>query len=289
MPEKHPSTIERLAKASFAGVLLSFGGLCAAVSLEACGTSEDSTGGRRVVLRTRVELSASATSTFTTALGWTVQLDEALLSVGPLYYFDGAPPLVRRSVPRKSHRGSEWAARFFGMNVAHAHPGHYQSGNALGQMLEATSVDLFAAPVTLADGEGVTGTYRSARFSFISPAVGPLANELGDSVAVASGSAEKEGEEPRRFRAVAALASVEKSAAEGHVEGCEFEETDVEGDGTVTVLVRPQVWFELVDFAELEPGTAEAPAEFPDESQPAIAFAQGLAQLSAYHFSYRPD
>jgi hypothetical protein len=46
------------------------------------------------------------------------------------------------------------------------------------------------------------------------------------------------------------------------------------------------VWFDLVDFAELEPGSSDAPSEFESDTQPRLAFADGLAQLSAYEFSY---
>jgi hypothetical protein len=86
--------------------------------------------------------------------------------------------------------------------------------------------------------------------------------------------------------ASADLVDIEKSAAAGQVAGCEFTETDVKDDGTVTVLVNPRVWFNLVDFSAIDPGSEEAPSVFPDDSQPKIAFAQGLAQLSAYKFSY---
>ncbi len=65
-----------------------------------------------------------------------------------------------------------------------------------------------------------------------------------------------------------------------------FEEAAVQGDGTVTVRVEPSVWFDLVDFSELEPGTPEEPVEFAPGTQPRLAFADGLAQLSAYRFAY---
>jgi hypothetical protein len=54
----------------------------------------------------------------------------------------------------------------------------------------------------------------------------------------------------------------------------------------VTVRVDPSVWFFLVDFSELDPGTEDEPSELEPDSQPRIAFAEGLAQLSAYEFSY---
>jgi hypothetical protein len=258
----------------------SLGGLGAAVVLEGCGSA--STGGERIVLKTRLEIEPTAKDTFTTGAGWNVSLTRALLATGEFYYFDGAPPLV----VQHAKQSWEYAQRWLGLSNAHAHPGHYQAGNALGQMLLPSSVDLLAAEVSLADGSGVDGTYRSARFSFAVPAVGPLAGELDGHAAIAEGIAAKAGEETRTFRAIADLADIEKSAADGHVEGCEFSEAKIESDGVVTATVNPEIWFNLVDFAQIPPGSSDAPSEFDADSQPKIAFAQGIAQLSAYKFSY---
>ncbi len=254
--------------------------LAMALAIEACGADSE-TSGRRIVLDTRVAL-ASGASSFTTAAGWDVTLTRAVISTGPFYYFDGAPPLVLRD----RARGSRVALAVLGVGTAQAHPGHYQAGNALGQMLESWSVDLLAGAADLPTGDGVTGVYRSARFSFTSPPVGPAASELGAHAAIAEGSAVRAGETPLRFLATADLADIERSAAEGHVDGCEFSELDIENAGLVSVSVNPKVWFDLVDFAELEPAADDTPVEFPADSQPKIAFSQGLAQLSAYKFSF---
>ena len=50
--------------------------------------------------------------------------------------------------------------------------------------------------------------------------------------------------------------------------------------------VAPRAWFNLVDFSELEPGTEDEPMSFEPDTQPRIAFAQGLAQIAAYSFRY---
>lgn len=261
-------------------VTASAASLGGAVMLEGCSSS--ATGGGRVVLKTRIELAPTAKASFDTGAGWNVTLTRVLLSNGSFYYFDGAPPLV--GLP--AERNWQYAQRLLGLSTAHAHPGHYQAGNALGQALEAWSVDLMAGPTELATGDGVTGTYRSARFSFGSPPVGPLARELGGHVVLAEGSADKAGEETHYFRAVAELADIEKSAADGHIEGCQFVEAAIARDGTVTVTVNPAVWFNIVDFTQAEVGSADAPAELAPDSQPKIAFAQGVAQLNAYRFAY---
>lgn len=262
------------------GILGGFAALGATALLGACAS--DSTGGQRVVLNTRLGLSESSASGFTTGLGWTVTVTKALVSTGSFAYFDGAPPTVQ--APR--HRNWKFAQRLLGLNVAHAHPGHYAAGGTLGDMLENWSVDLLAGTVDLPVGEGITGTYRSARFSLHAPPEGPLASALEGHVALVEGVAEKNGQEPRYFRATADEADLAQNVKEGAVDGCEFSVADVQGNGTVTVLVHLDVWFNLVDFSELEPGSEEAPSEFPSDSQPRLAFAQDLTQLSAYKFSF---
>ena len=263
------------------GLLGSFAALGATSLLGACGS--DSTGGERVVLHTRLDLGSD--TTFTTGLGWNVTVSKALLSSGSFAYFDGPPPTVQ--APRRSNW--RFAQRVFGLNVAHAHPGHYAAGGTLGDMLVNFSEDLLAGAVDLPEGNGITGTYRSARFGFASPPEGPLASALDGHVALVEGVAEKDGQEPRYFRATADQADLAKNVKDGAVDGCEFHVAEVQGNGTVTVLVHLDVWFNLVDFSELEPGSEEALTEFPADSQPRIAFAQDLTQLSAYKFSFSPD
>jgi hypothetical protein len=273
--------LRSLARALGLGVLASGVGLGLALATQACSSENgDSTGGKRVVLHTRVTIEPAALETFESALGWQVTLSKALTSAGPFYYFDGTPPLVLG----EQARGWQYAARWLGLGRAHAHPGHYQAGNALGEMREASSLDLLAGAVDFPDGNGVSGIYRSARFTFSEP-TGPAEAALGGHSVVAEGLAEK-GEERRYFRAVADLAGIEKSAADGHVEGCEFNEVDVQDDGTVTATINPVIWFDLVDFTDAEVGSADAPAELPAGSQPRIAFLLGVTQLSAYKFRY---
>lgn len=265
------------------GVLVSAAGATLALCIEACG-ADSATSGQRVALETRVELMPGAGS-FTTAAGWDVTLTKAVVSTGAFYYFDGPPPLVRRP-SNQARRLRQLALGTLGLRRASAHPGHYEAGNALGQMLESWSVDLLAGPSDLPPGEGVTGTYRSARFTFTDPGAGPMASELEGHAALVEGRAERAGEAPRVFRAVADRADIARSAANGSVDGCELSEVEVTSDGRVTVAVNPKVWLDLADFSELEPAAGDTPLEFPADSQPKIAFAQGLAQLSAYKFSY---
>ena len=262
-------------------VAVSAGWLGLALCIEACGAGEAA--GQRIALATRLEPVSGAES-FTTAMGWNVTLSRAMMSTGPFYYFDGAPPVVQSSRQRAQER---WAAArgALGLSDAFAHPGHYEAGEALGQMLQPWSVDLLAGAADLPAGEGVTGLYRSASFSFTAPPEGPLAGDLNGHAVIVEGTAAREGTLPVRFVATADLSDIERSAANGYVDGCQFDELDIQGDGLVTVQVTPKVGFDLVDFSELVPA-GDQPVEFPPDSQPKIAFALGLAQLSAYEFSF---
>jgi hypothetical protein len=224
-----------------------------------------------------------------TAFGWHVKLDRAAIAVGSLYYFDGEPAFVRRDAPARGPL-ERLASLFEG--VAHAHPGHYQAGDALGEMLEPGSVDLFAVPASLGAGDGVTGTYWSGRFTFAKKVVGKAAHELDASAAFAEGTAVKVGDAGAdgateiHFRVAATFDELAKSVTMGEVDGCEFEKTDVEGDGTITLTVKPSIFFDYVDFSKIAPGTSAAPTEIPAGDVAHIGFERGLVQLTAYHFGF---
>ncbi|HEX5098265.1 MAG TPA: hypothetical protein VFV94_02145 [Polyangiaceae bacterium] len=252
-------------------------------ALQAC--ANDGTGGKRVVLHTRLELASEDLASFDNALGWHVTLGRAFVATGTFAYFDGVPPLmVLRTAPPPGNVFT--VSGWLGVGVARAHPGHYTAGNALGEMTQPFSVDLLDGTAMLADGDGVTGTYRSARFSFGSPPVGPFAKELDGHAVLVEGSAELDGAATRHFRAFADTEELAKIQPEGNIDGCQFDEVAIADDGTVTVHIDPSFWFYLVDFKELEPGSEHEPTELEPGSQPRLAFAQGLAQLAAYQFSY---
>lgn len=264
--------------------------LAATASLGGCG-STDSTSGKRVSLETVAQVDPELESTFTTAVGWKVHLDKAAVAVGSLYYFDGEPAFVQLAPPPRRNSLQRFLG-FFAEGVAHAHPGHYVAGNALGQMLESGSVDLFDTPAPLGTGDGVTGTFRSARFTFAETPSGSAAKELDGHVAFTEGTAVKvvkAGEaEPEtiHFQLFADFADVAKSVTHGEVDGCAFSTAEVEGDGTVTLTFKPSIWFDLVDFSKVDPGSADAPTVIERGDIAQIGFALGLAQLTAYNFSF---
>lgn len=270
--------------------------------LSAC-TGSNRTTGKRVIFETSATTDQTElTSGFDTSLGWHVTLTQGAVAFESFYYFDGEPAFVRNGVPRARPAVPspvDQVLQFLGEGVAHAHPGHYQAGNGLGQMLTPGSVDLFAEFTSLGAGSGVTGTYRSARFRFADEAVGAEAKTLGDHVAMVQGVATRltapedagdaGGASPKvvHFLMFADYADVTKNVTNGEVDGCQFEEADVQSDGTITLTFKPSVWFDLVDFKDVDPGSAEHPTEVEHGSLAHQGFALGLVQLTAYHFDFR--
>jgi len=254
-----------------------------ALGLTACSGS-GATAGKRVTLKTRLT-SSEAAAPFTNAMGWTVALSRAAIATGAFYYYDGAP-IFSWSPPRA--RGPiERLARLLAVRTAHAHPGHYVAGQAMGQMTEAFSADARAGDAAYPDGSGVTGVYRSARFTFGAGGVGPAASVLGAHVAVLEGTATK-GAARRVFRATLDVKDVVDAKGQPFLEGCELREVTVEGDGTVAVNVRPTVWFDQVDFEKLAESADGQPVDVPGDSTAFNALTRGMKSSSAYVFTFTP-
>lgn len=258
--------------------------------LGACG--DDATSSKRVTLKTQITADDGVKEPFTNAYGWSIQLTKAAVSIGPLYYYDGAPifsaglaPSMR--APSRRARGARAAlAWFFGVNTAHAHPGHYKPGNAMGQVLDPSSADLMKGVVELPTGDGVAGTYRSGSFTFGDPPAGDAVEQLDGHVVVLEGTATKD-DMTRHFRAIADVGDVLDSYEEPKLEGCAFaEEPDVEADGTVTLHVKPSVWLDQSEFDDVPEGTPEAPSELTPDEEAFKAFVRGLKKGSAVIFSY---
>ncbi|MBK8997057.1 MAG: hypothetical protein IPM35_15095 [Myxococcales bacterium] len=240
----------------------------APLAISACSDAARDTGGSRVELGTRV--TAKGAEGFTNAAGWNVKLDRALVATGPLYYFEGAPVLAR---------ALGWL-----VGTAHAHPGHYQAGETEGEMLEEWSVDLLAGPAELPRGRGVTGTVRSATFSFGEEAAGPVAGELGGHVVLLEGTATKDASSVD-FRALADVADVLDLGGKPLVEGCLFEEVELTARSTVSVEIDLGLWLGQVDFGALTPPAGGGVATLEPGTTPHEDFTRGLRKAASYRFS----
>lgn len=259
--------------------------LAAGALLGACGGEEATTGSKRVILKTRITADAEVTKPFVNTYGWSIRLTRAAVSVGSLYYFDGAP--IFSAGLRAPEPGSRQAlGRLLGVGTAHAHPGHYKAGNAMGQVLDASSADLMKGVVDLPVGDGVAGIYRSARFTFGDQPTGSAATELGAHVVVIEGEATKDVM-TRHFHVALGREDVLDSYGEPTLEGCAFDrEPNVEADGTITVHIKPSLWLDQAEFDDVAEGTAEAPTELAPEQEAWKAFARGIKKGSAVTFSY---
>ncbi|MEZ4302538.1 MAG: hypothetical protein R3B70_46850 [Polyangiaceae bacterium] len=251
------------------------GHLGAGALTTACGN----TTGRRIQLETHVVAEAGVTTPFENAYGWTISLTRARLSIGPLYYFTGAPVIA--SAPRRGLRS------LLTFPEAHAHPGHYTEGDALGQMLTPDTVDLLT-PFNLTPADAVTGHFESARFTFQSPPEGRLAKEMDTHVVWLEGVAEKAGS-TLPFRAFADEPDILNADGNPFVEGVVFETADIESPGTVTLAVHPDVWLDQVDFALVSPPTGGTFADLTPGEIPHKAFTRGLKKGTAYNFAYTPE
>jgi hypothetical protein len=261
--------------------------LAGGAALGACGAA-DATTGKRVALSTRIVADDGIDAPFTNAFGWSVQLDQVALSVGPLYYFDGAPIFSASVTPRAADPRTA-LIRLLGIGVAWAHPGHYQPGNAMGQVLSPSSVDLALGPADLPPGDGVSGIFRSGRFTFEPKPVGSAAEALSGHVVVVTGEATK-GAVKRKFSAWASESDVLGANGEPVLEGCAFEgEPDVQEDGTVTLHVKPSVWLDQAELDEVPESADGAYVPLPADGEAFRAFTRGLKKGSGIVFTFAPQ
>ena len=199
--------------------------------------------------------------------GYTVAITRARLHIGPVYFYSGEPLFTRRAEDPWYLRIIRAAAP---VGTAHAHPGHYQEGDALGELLTSRSFDLLGkTPVTFGTAAGVTGAYRSAQVN-LSPASG------GHTVEVA-GTASK-GSHQVTFSATLDL--TEK------VKGIAFGARVTAAPGRVRIAVDLACWLERVDVSRLS-GTGTA--TFQAGSQAQNALRRGVVNTSAYILTWIPQ
>lgn len=269
-------TLLRLSSASIGALAPSLFG----ASLSACldGGSGGTTG-QRISLRARAELASPLA--FETAIGVAATLERVLVSIGSLTYFAGAPLELAAQAPSLRRRLQELVLP----RSAHAHPGHYVPGEARGELLEPSSVDLAAGPVQLGVGEGTTGLVRSARIVFGDPPVGELASELGSAV-IAVVATISQGERSLRLRLEVPASALVGDDAVPEIDGCHFDETTLDGDGTVVLAIDPRVWLEQVELDDTLVADGDEPLLAPPESLAARAFVRAVQKTAGYRFSF---
>lgn len=226
-----------------------------ALSLPACGGDD---GPSRISFP--VEVAGQGGVGMPNDHGYTLDLTTARLHLGPVYFYSGEPLFAGR--------GPEvWPWRLLrtalGVGTAHAHPGHYQEGEALAESLTSGAFDLLSGkPAPLGVAAGVSGSYRSVQVN-LSPAAG------GHTVEVAGTAA-------KGTLKVAFSASLELTSK---VKGIAFGAEVTTSPGKVRLTVDLVRWLERVDFSKL---SSSVPVTFQQGSQADNALQRGVVNTSAF-------
>lgn len=199
---------------------------------------------------------------------WTIVLDEAFVALGPVYLFAGEPLL------------GSLLQRIF-LPRAHAHPGHYQEGEAMGEVLQQAVVDLLAPqPTHLGTLSAVTGTCHSARVG-----LGTAEEGLAGADTLRGHALRVAGEATRDEERVEFEAWLDIDL---YVEGIGFDHEIGEEPGHLLVEVDLTRWLRRVDFATATPGESE-PSTFDEDSQAHNALSRGVDNTLAYRLRWQAD
>lgn len=224
-------------------------------------------GGKTEAERLTFAVTMTATTpTAANSYGWTVTPEAAQLSVGSVRFFEGRVLLSQR-LPH-----FDWYSLIGG--TANAHPGHYVPGDALGEVLNAQTVDLLEG-ANLGDANAVTGSYGSLELTLMTPtaAMDPQ-NILGGHQAHVRGTATHTSGATVRFDATVDLPKA--------IEGVRFERDLQKETGHVSIAVDLGKWMDRIDFATASTPDASGVSTFPAESQAQNGLVRGVEDTSAY-------
>lgn len=268
---------KRLGSAAFAGPLLLLSSTLLGAMLGVSCTNE-TTAEKRVSYATQIVADDAIDAPVVNAFGWSIKLTRAAVSIGELYYWNGSPSFAATN----PHDGFG----FFRIPSAYAHPGHYVPGDAMGQVLTPSSVDLALGKATLPPGEGISGVYRSARFTFADKPVGDAVDALAGHVVVLEGEATKDTMQ-RIFRVELDIGDTLDAASEPKVDGCPFDgEPNVQANGTITIHVLPSVWLDQIELDTLAESPDGKPVLIARDSVPFRAIERGIKKAPAFQFQY---
>jgi len=221
---------------------------------------------------------------FENSKGWTVNLDRALVSLGPVYFYGGEP--MARSTPIFEAFGG----------VAHACPTHsqYDYGAVLGEVLSQYAVDLLAAePTSTGEVDGEAGTCHSIELH-IHPVgaeqlpAGSPADELdeleGASILLEGVATRDEGSVP--FRAVLDIPDEGTMRVVQNIEGNVELDDNSNRPGTAVVQILVDAWFENVDFSSLTETDDDGTFLFTEDTQAQVALLQAVRNRYSYSLEW---
>lgn len=213
--------------------------------LAACGGTERT--------RRTFPLSVAAdTASLTTDSGWAVTLTSARASLTSARFFTGKVLIGKRLDPLS------WL-----IPTAYAHPGHYQQGEAVGELLVAKDFDLLAGETEWGTANAVTGEYGSVQLGVASMRLTGTATKGAASVQFDTGD----------------------FAPPAPLEGLRFERVMDTKPGSVLLTVNLAGVLSRIDFAQI--GASSSPL---DQTSPAFnGFARGVEDTSVYAVTWRPQ
>ncbi|MDX9722584.1 MAG: hypothetical protein RBU37_17690 [Myxococcota bacterium] len=252
-------------------------GLSLFATMGACSEEE---GEQPIVFELAVSGAASvdgAQASFETYAGWKVELDTALLSIGPIYFYEG-----------EAEDGS--LASLFSLPSAYACPSHaqYNKGRVLGELLRQEPVDLLVGRSELGALDGLSGRLRAAELHLHPWGEISSTPNNGASQALAQQTVLFRGQAQLGEQSIAFEAHLD-IPDEGLMRVVESIDTDVElrGDGSGRVLFEvllDQV-FATVDFASLTTQEQNVYV-FTADTQAYNALLRGLRSRYAYRMSW---
>lgn len=232
-----------------------------------CG-GDETTGRERVTFAVSVR---GIHPEFDSAVGWHVVLDQAVVAIGPVRWYEGAPLF-----------GLNLFERMMGVRIACAHPGHYVAGEALADITSQRAIDLLSPNATpLETANGVSGAAQSATLGLHAPgsSLGPAGSMLGTNTLHIRGTASRNGTSIRFQGGIPLNVDVRGIPARGTLAG---------SSGTWEISVDLAEWLDRADFSTLVPTTDGSPAEILPTEQVGNALYRGTTSAAGYLFSSAP-
>ena len=275
--------------------------------LLACATSCGQTPGHPVLFDVALEAlpgDDGDTARFTSATGWTVELDRAVIAIGPLYLYENPPQAREADTSRPLHALLDFHGLDFDTLVewiepsAHAHPGDnlFDGGAIKGEMLDQVAFDLIGEPGQASPGKaglglarGVAGSVGSVSVILWEPSGGTLgpADLLEDHHAYVIGRASKEGVTIEFAGGI----QIPDIGVKRRVDGlaAAFELAD---DGLLIVGVDPAAWFDQANFDLLPTQSVQDEQgrwQISEDTQVSIAWNLALHRPYAWTIRWEAD
>ncbi len=197
------------------------------------------TGGEPITFE--LEVGRGASLSFVTRAGWQVELQEAVIALGPVRLYENSALVAARPQGK-----SLWDVL---VRSAHAHPGdnHFYGGTVMGEWMGQLAVDLTGEPARVFDVPGILGPARSVTIHLEPPRANlPNSEGLRGHHAYVVGVARQDGIEIP-FEGGLSI------AAEGNRRRVEGIPTDaaLRTGSRLTLSTHPAAWFDDAEFSGL--------------------------------------